>query len=302
MKDYTDVKRGEPLLVSAEGNIAMWVSMGSFAEIYEIAQRVQNTWFFPDSHNRSKPVIVSMKQKAGYLENYELRRKFAGMKPINVQLPGQTEEEFANFREVATTGMKRNTLFRSSSPINNRAGRCKAADNCIKAHGINHIINMYDTKEQAEATEGYWSTYASKVDTAYIDMGLDYTSARFGKSMAHVMEYIAKNDGKYAVHCILGEHRTGAVCMMLSALMGASYDELVEDYMQTCCNLYGVKTGTKQYALLVDDNVNSILRHVLKAEDPKHADLKTLAHDFILSTGITEETLALVKKHLSNEK
>ena len=298
VKDYTDVKRGEPLLVPTDGKIAMWISMGSFAEIYEIAQRGQNTWFFPDS-NKSKPVILSMKQKAGYLENYELRHKLAGMKPINVQMPGQTEEEFANFREVATTGMKRDTLFRSSSPINNRAGRCRAADNCIKAHGINHIINMYDTKEQAESMDGYWNTYASKVDTAYIHMGLDYTSERFGNSMARVMEYIAQNDGKYVVHCILGEHRTGAVCMILSALMGASYDELVEDYMQTCCNLYGVETGTKQYALLVDDNVNSILRHVFKIEDPKHANLKELAHNFVLSTGISEETLALVKKHLS---
>ena len=80
--------------------------------------------------------------------------------------------------------------------------------------------------------------------------------------------------------------------------MGASYNELVDDYMKTCYNLYGVKPGTKQYDLLVDDNVNAILQNILDIEDPKNADLQNLVTNFVLSTGITEETLALVKKHL----
>ena len=295
---YTDVKKGETLLIPNKGKMEMWVSMGSFAEIYKIARRSKNnTWIFPEGSSE-KSVTLSMKQKAGYLESYEIREKLAELKPIPVKMPGQSEEEFANFREVSTTGIKRDTLFRSSSPINNREGRCKAADNCIKAHGINHIINLYDTKEQAEATEGYWNTYASKIDTVYIDMGLDYTGSGFGRNIANVMEYIAQHEGKYVLHCVIGEHRTGAVCIIISALMGASYNELVDDYMKTCYNLYGVKPGTKQYDLLVDDNVNAILQNILDIEDPKNADLQNLVTNFVLSTGITEETLALVKKHL----
>ena len=274
--DYTDVKRGEPLAVAREGRIELWRSMGNFAMTYGIAE--------------SQAVTLSMKQKAGYLESYELRRELAGMKPVKERQPGQSEEDFANFREVATTGMKRNTLFRSSSPVNDRAGRKTAAEHCIESYDIGHIINLYDTEEQE---------YSSKADVVYIRMGLDYTSARFGKNIADVMNYIAQNEGKYVIHCVLGEHRTGAVCMILSALMGASYDELAEDYMLTCRNLYGVQPGTKQYSLLLDDNVNSILLNLFGVHDPKNADLKHLAEDFVMSTGITEETLARVREHLA---
>ena len=300
--DYTDVKRGAPLLVSDKGRLAMWVSMGSFAETYGIARRVQETaeaaWLFSDGTSEPRPVILSMKQKAGYLEDYKLRREMASAKPKRERIPGQTDEEFANFREIMTTGMKRDTLFRSSSPIDDRVGRRETADQCIKAHGIEHIINLYNTKEEAEAIEGYQDTYVSSVDTTYIHMGLDYTSARFLQSMRDVMKYIARNTGRYVVHCVLGEHRTGAVCMILEALMGASYDEIAEDYMLTFRNLYGIEPGTRQYALLLDDNVNAVLRNLFGVEDLKNADLKRLAADFIRSAGISNETLALVKAHL----
>ena len=198
--------------------------------------------------------------------------------------------------------MKRNKLFRSSSPINDRAGRNLAADHCIQSYDIGHIINLYDTKEQAEAMEGYSDTYASRTDTAYIRMGLDYTSKRFGKNVADVMNYIAQNKGRYVIHCILGEHRTGAVCMILSALMGASYDELADDYMLTCRNLYGVQKGTKQYNLLLDDNVNAVLLNLFGVHDPKSADLRHLAEEFVLSTGITEQTLSRVREQLSSQE
>ncbi len=160
---------------------------------------------------------------------------------------------------------------------------------------------MFDTQAEAEATENYHDTYASTVDTVYINMRLDYTSKRFAQNMAKVIEYIANHEGKYVSHCVLGEHRTGAVSMILAAIMGASYDELVEDYMLTCRNLYGFKPGTKQYDLLLDDNLNSILRNIFGIEDNdfRSADLKQLAENFILSAGVTREALGLAKKHLS---
>ena len=131
-------------------------------------------------------------------------------------------------------------------------------------------------------------------------MSLDYTSERFRTTMAEVVTYIAEHPGKYVVHCVLGEHRTGAVCMLLSALMGASYDELVRDYMQTYVNLYDVKPGTKQYELLVDDNVNSILKSLFHVDDPESADLSALAADYIRSAGVSEVTLEKVRKNLGN--
>ncbi len=303
--DYQDVKRGKPLLVPADGKLAMWVSMGSFAETYEIAGRIEDganpvVWKMSDGLNDPEPVTVSMKQKAGYLEEYTLRRELAGLTPIEEKRPDQSDEEFVNFREVAATGIRPDTLYRSSSPINDRLGRSSIADECIKKHGIDHIINLYDSEETAKAYPGYQGSYASTIDAVYLTMSLDYTSERFRTTMAEVVTYIAEHPGKYVVHCVLGEHRTGAVCMLLSALMGASYDELVRDYMQTYVNLYDVKPGTKQYELLVDDNVNSILKSLFHVDDPESADLSALAADYIRSAGVSEVTLEKVRKNLGN--
>lgn len=301
--DYQDVKRGDPLLVPAEGKLAMWISMGSFAETYEIAERIDSkansvVWKMSEKPHNPEPVTVSMKQKAGYLEEYTLRRDLAGLTPITEKRSDQTDEEFVNFREVATTGIRPDTLYRSSSPINDRLGRSSIADECIKKHGIDHIINLYDSEETAKAYPGYQGSYASTIDAVYLTMSLDYTSERFRTTMAKVVTYIAEHPGKYVVHCVLGEHRTGAVCMLLSALMGASYEELVKDYMQTYVNLYDVKPGTKQYELLVDDNVNSILKSLFRVDDPENADLSDLAADYIRSAGVSDETLRQVRKNL----
>ena len=68
--------------------------------------------------------------------------------------------------------------------------------------------------------------------------------------------------------------------------------------MQTYVNLYDVKPGTKQYELLVDDNVNSILKSLFRVDDPENADLSDLAADYIRSAGVSDETLRQVRKNL----
>ena len=70
--------------------------------------------------------------------------------------------------------------------------------------------------------------------------------------------------------------------------------------MQTYVNLYDVKPGTKQYELLVDDNVNSILKSLFHVDDPESADLSALAADYIRSAGVSEVTLEKVRKNLGN--
>lgn len=115
--DYQDVKRGEPLLVPADGKLSMWISMGSFAETYKIAERSDGdsdtvAWKLSAGLHDPEQVTISMKQKAGYLEEYTLRGALAGLTPIQEKRPGQTDEEFVNFREVATTGIRPDDRYR----------------------------------------------------------------------------------------------------------------------------------------------------------------------------------------------
>jgi protein tyrosine/serine phosphatase len=44
------------------------------------------------------------------------------------------------------------------------------------------------------------------------------------------------NDGPYLVHCYAGVDRTGIVCAILAALMGASPEEIAADYARSFYN------------------------------------------------------------------
>ncbi len=68
--------------------------------------------------------------------------------------------------------------------------------------------------------------------------------------MKKMFESILDNDGPYYIHCLEGKDRTGYVCMVIEALCGASYEELVEDYFITYHNYYGIEKGTSKYDLI----------------------------------------------------
>ena len=95
-------------------------------------------------------VVVSMKDKGGF--------KF-GLEMLNVQYMGvYTEnyptlsiEEFANFREIRTTGMGKNKLYRSSSPIDPCLGRNLKADSLAKEAGVATFINLADTENSGKS-------------------------------------------------------------------------------------------------------------------------------------------------------
>ena len=53
-----------------------------------------------------------------------------------------SDAEFANFRNVATTGMGKNALYRSSSPINDEIGRNTYADKAAEAAGVKTFMNL----------------------------------------------------------------------------------------------------------------------------------------------------------------
>lgn len=44
----------------------------------------------------------------------------------------------------------------------------------------------------------------------------------------------------YVVHCTEGKDRTGYVCALLEALAGATYDEIVDDYLVTYGNYFHI--------------------------------------------------------------
>lgn len=199
-------------------------------------------------------------KKDGYAEEfevYDLRRT-----DKREDYPELNDEEYCNFRYVKVTGMKENILYRGSSPINNFMKRAKYVDELLDKYGIKTIINLSDSEDKAKSFPNYNDTYYSKQNIIFLNTNADVTSYNFGKSVLKAMRFIIKNKGPYFVHCMEGQDRTGAICAILSSLLGATKEELIYDFMKTYENFYKVKRGSDQYIKIVkgemQDDIASI--------------------------------------------
>ena len=268
--------------------------MGNFASTYNVSI--------------GDKVIFSMLEKEGYLSEYLLHQ----LKRTNERNDYASDSIFANFRSIATTGIKPGLLYRSSSPVNNEIGRAAYANGLAEAVGINTMINLSDSEEDIKAyfeAEGFNSDYykslydAGKVIT--LNMGVDISGEDFGQKLVQGLRFLINNDGPYLIHCNEGKDRAGFVSAVLEALMGATYDEIVADYMTTYENYYGVEKGSDQYKAIADSNIVASLTTVVcrleKGTDISNVDLALAAEEYLKGIGMTSDEIAALKGKLSAE-
>jgi hypothetical protein len=252
-------------------------------------------------------VIVSMKEKGGFKFGLEMRN----VQYLDVYLenyPTLSIEEFANFREVRTTGMGKNKLYRSSSPIDPCLGRNLKADSLAKEAGVATFINLADAEEYAIAFNGFDSSYYSTKDAIFLALPVEFFSKPFEEGLAKGFRYMIEHDGPYLVHCTYGMDRTGFTIAILEALMGATTEEIQADYAKTFSNYYYVTDG-KQIILneqQVDFFKAVVLRNlkaVYRAEgvnipDTDNIDWASATAKYLETFGLTPEEISALKEKL----
>lgn len=198
-------------------------------------------------------------------------------------------------------------LYRSSSPVNNEIGRAAYANGLAKAVGINTMINLSDSEEDIKAyfeAEGFNSDYykslydAGKVIT--LNMGVDISGEDFGQKLVQGLRFLINNDGPYLFHCTEGKDRAGFFAALIEALMGASKDEIVEDYMQSYINYFGISKDSVQYNTISND-VIEMLKAIAGTEDLDNVDLSKAAEDYLVKGGVDIEKINALKDKLSTE-
>jgi len=263
--------------------------MGNFASTYNVSI--------------GDKVIFSMLEKEGYLSEYLLHQ----LKRTNERNDYASDSIFANFRSIATTGIKPGLLYRSSSPVNNEIGRAAYANGLAEAVGINTMINLSDSEEDIKAyfeAEGFNSDYykslydAGKVIT--LNMGVDISGEDFGQKLVQGLRFLINNDGPYLFHCTEGKDRAGFFAALIEALMGASKDEIVEDYMQSYINYFGISKDSVQYNTISND-VIEMLKAIAGTEDLDNVDLLKAAEDYLVKGGVDIEKINALKDKLSTE-
>ncbi|MCR5431815.1 MAG: tyrosine-protein phosphatase [Lachnospiraceae bacterium] len=313
VSNFSDIDSGDSAMFALDGQEYLFiaVNMGDFATSNGIAVKTVNedgsfTWNWAEGVTEPVKFKISLKKAGGYYNEYVLHKLSSTNE--REDYAKLSDEEFANFREVTTTGMGKGVLYRTSSPINPRDNRNAYADAAIKKAGVTVMINLADDENTAKGYEGYEESYYSTIKSIELDMTADYESEDFRAKLAEGLRFIAGNPGVYAVNCTEGKDRAGFVTALLECLMGASYEEVADDYMVSFYNYYGVTKDDKRYEPILSGNLAKTLKSVFtftkkdKKRELSSMNLAKYAKKYFKSLGLTSKEIKKIKKNLSAAK
>lgn len=221
-----------------------------------------------------------------------------------------SDEVFANFRAVQVGQIGEGKLYRAASPINNENNRATISCSLIAAAGVKAVMNMADTDEEIAAyavAEGFDSQYyvdlVSAGNVIALGMPVNYSSDEFAEGVVKGLTFLSEKEAPYLVHCTEGKDRAGFTSMLLEALMGATKDEIVADYMTSYVNYYGIDpvADADKYSMIAEKNVVDMLRTVCGLEKDasfEGVDLAAGAEAYLLSHGMAAEAIAALKAKL----
>ena len=235
------------------------------------------------------------------------------------------EEVFANFRAVRSEAMKENVLFRSASLFDNANNRAVYVDELAKAYGIDYVLDLADSQAKIDKyqTADAWAEldYSQQLlandQVCLMAMSAAYEGAAYQAALVRGLNSaLDHNATKILFHCTEGKDRTGFVGVVLEGLCGATYDEMLYDYMVTYDNYYNLteETDKTAYDYIVELKFNDMINYLLTFDSSIAAqgdgtyDLAAVtpenyaaaARNLLAKAGMSEENIealtALLKK------
>jgi hypothetical protein len=68
--------------------------------------------------------------------------------------------------------------------------------------------------------------------------------------MRFLIDSLLEAEGKTGIFCTYGKDRTGFYCAVIEGLAGATYDEILTDFMTSICNYYSIEEGSEEYDVI----------------------------------------------------
>ncbi len=291
------VKTGSPVIVAYPGNDYVKIAL--------------NSGDFWTSANLEEGCTVEITRNTvgKYLATYEALGKSYSTDRSSYE----SDEAFANFRAISVSAMKENFVYRGASPVNNEKNRASVVDSLLEQNGIHCIIDLADSDEEMQEffdSEDFDSEYTKSLYEQGLDIALsmssNYTSDSYKANVAEGMRHFLKYGGPVYIHCLEGKDRTGFVCVLLEALVGASYEEMCVDYMTTYENYYNIskEKTPDRYNAVVSLYFDSFMEYLYGTDDLttlKAADYTEAAKGYLTDCGMTEEEIDQLVVLLSKE-
>ena len=283
---YTDVSRGSPLVRISSEKIQIAISYGNFAEKYAVPA------------DAPVAVTIAMAKKDGYKAAMEIMRLSKSEKREDYA----SDAVFANFREVSLGAIPPSFLYRSCHPALGDARAPYAASLAGQAGNINTIINLADTVPEAEILAENVRWYEEKIQEGSVvglAMGVDFASPDFKAKLKEGLQFMLAHDGPYLVHCNEGKDRAGYVAALFEALMGASVDQSVADYMVSYENYFGFTKDEPRYKIVSQVMVD-ILTEMNGGKPVTDRNIQKAAENCLVTQiGLTKAEVAALKVKLS---
>ena len=263
-----------------------------------------STWEEFEMTENSK-VTVTLNEKGKYRDIEEL---YALSYPDD-RSAYESDVMFANFREVRGGKISAGAFYRSASPCDNQHNRAPYANALAEEHGVRFALNLSDNETkyvsytQAEdfVSDYYDSLYKSG-DVLLLAMNANYRSENFAKTISEAFYEMTCHDTPCLIHCVEGKDRTGFVCALLLALADASAQEIIDDYMITYDNYYGITKESKpnKYEAILG-NVYDFLYcmcGVEKGTSLNTLDLKAGAERYLKFGGLDDEQIKSIEEYI----
>ena len=280
---YSDVDKGNYVVRLTKGYVILAINYGNLAKDSNAVEKA--------------PVIIALADKGGYLQEFELRH----LVRTDVRADYASDAVFANFRMVSYGSIAEGMLYRSANPVLDDE-RAPYVATLAELVGIKTVINLADDKESLYANlddAPYYKALVEEGSVIALNMGVTFTDADFITKLREGLTFMGEHKGPYLVHCNEGKDRAGFVSALLSAIMGATVDEVVEDYMLSYENYYGVEKGTERYNLISKIIIN-LFSDINDGKQVTDKTIRKVAESYLLNqVKLTPTQLAMIKDNLS---
>ena len=242
-------------------------------------------------------VTVRMKEKGGCLDvQTALSMKYSNER---IEYPDLSDAEFANARTVKAGNIPSGILYRSSSPFSNDIKRDIYVSEYLQQEKIRTVLNLADTEEKMLSYKDippYSLSLWKEGNFILCPLKADPTADDYNNRLIEALKQLPSRPAPYVVHCMEGKDRTGYVCALLEGLCGATYEEIVADYLVTYDNYYYINPAKDPVLCntLVSLRLNTCLMFYANVSDEAqlpNIDYAKAFSSYLLSHGMTQQQL-----------
>ena len=207
------------------------------------------------------------------------------------------DEVFANFRQVAVGNIKQGRLFRSSSPIDDNISRSSYVGSLALDNNVKTMLNVTDSKqdydELVSTLDGPSKQLVDNAVTILASISNDYQKDKTIETLIEGFRELSNSDGPYLIYCSEGTSRVGYTMAIIEGLCGASYQEIVDDFMMSYKNLYKVDKQSEliKYDYIKQINIDAMLSFITGNGDLENVDYVACTRKFLIDHGMSEDEL-----------